>query len=281
MSTIMAAAVQMNSQSDKGSNLHQAEKLIREAAAKGATYICLPEYFNFIGPVEEEERNAEEIPAGETVQFLSRLTTELGIWLHGGSILEKAEGTEKYYNTTLLFDPKGEIVSRYRKIHLFDAQIEDGYMESRTKNFGREIAVHRASFATVGLTICHDIRYPELYRLLALQGAEIITVPAAFPMYTGKDHWEVLLRARAIENQAYVIAPGQIGDNHDMSCYGRSMIIDPWGNVIASASDLETTVLAAIDTGFIQEVRRKIPSLHNRRPEVYSLEIREGSDPAK
>jgi predicted amidohydrolase len=164
---------------------------------------------------------------------------------------------------------------------LFDAQIEDGYMESRTKNFGSEIVVHKTSFATVGLTICHDVRYPELYRLLALQGAEIMTVPAAFPMYTGKDHWEVLLRARAIENQVYVIAPGQIGDKHDMRCYGRSMIIDPWGNVIASASDVETMVLAEIDTSFLQEVRRKMPSLQNRRPEVYSLAIREGNDPTQ
>ncbi|WP_126425412.1 carbon-nitrogen hydrolase family protein [Brevibacillus marinus] len=275
MSKLKIAAIQMDSQNKKAENLAKAEKMIREAKAKGASYISLPEYFNFIGTEEEEAANAEVIPDGQTVRFLASLAKELQVWLHGGSMLEKVPGESKYYNTTLLFNPAGEIVGRYRKIHLFDVEIENGpsFLESNTKNHGREIVVCDTDFAKIGLAICYDIRFPELFRLLALQGAEILMLPAEFTLFTGRDHWEVLLRARAIENQTYVIAPGQIGKKPAFQSYGRTLVVDPWGTVIATASDKETVLVSEIDLAYLREMRIQVPSLANRRPEVYSLTI--------
>lgn len=276
MSAVKVAAIQMDSQNDKAANLAKAEKLIRKASQKGATYISLPEYFNFIGTEEEEEANAEVILKGKTSTFLSTLAKELKIWLHGGSILEKVEGETKYYNTTLVFNPDGEMIAKYRKIHLYNVEIKNGpaFLESNTKNFGRDLTVCKTDFAKIGLAICYDIRFPELFRLLALQGAEILMVPAEFPLFTGRDHWEVLLRARAIENQAYVIVPGQIGTKPAFQSYGRTMIVDPWGTVMAAASDVETTVIAEIDLSYLHEMRQQLPSLENRRPEAYTLTTR-------
>jgi predicted amidohydrolase len=276
MSAVKVAAIQMDSQNDKAANLAKAEKLIRKASQKGATYISLPEYFNFIGTEEEEEANAEVILKGKTSTFLSTLAKELKTWLHGGSILEKVEGETKYYNTTLVFNPDGEMIAKYRKIHLYNVEIKNGpaFLESNTKNFGRDLTVCKTDFAKIGLAICYDIRFPELFRLLALQGAEILMVPAEFPLFTGRDHWEVLLRARAIENQAYVIAPGQIGTKPAFQSYGRTMIVDPWGTVMAAASDVETTVIAEIDLSYLHEMRQQLPSLENRRPEAYTLTTR-------
>ncbi|MED4600480.1 carbon-nitrogen hydrolase family protein [Paenibacillus validus] len=275
MRKIKVATVQMDSQHDKASNLQKAERLIREAAGQGAQYVALPEYFNFVGTEEQEEANAEYIPDGETVQFLSRLSKELNIWLHGGSMLEKVRGEVKFYNATVLFNPQGELVGKYRKIHLFDVEIESGpsYLESQTKDFGREVVVCDTDFAKIGLAICYDIRFPELFRLQSLKGAEILMLPAEFTLYTGRDHWETLLRARAIENQAYVIAPGQIGKKPSYQSYGRSMIVDPWGTVIATAADAEMVTVAEIDLDYVQQIRKQVPSLKNRRPEVYSLHL--------
>jgi predicted amidohydrolase len=279
MTTVKIAALQMDSTNDKKHNLLKAEELIRKAASQGATYVVLPEYFNFLGSEAEEAANVESIPDGETTNLLSKIAKEEKIWLHGGSILEKVAGEAKYYNTTVLFDPQGSSIAKYRKIHLYDVDIQNGptFLESGTKNYGRDIVVAETNFAKLGLSICYDIRFPELFRLLALQGAEILTVPAAFPAFTGKDHWEVLLRARAIENQAYVIASAQIGNKKAaFPCYGRSMIIDPWGNIIATASDLETIVYAEINLEYLRKMRIELPSLKNRRPEVYSLGINQG-----
>lgn len=275
VSKVKVAAIQMDSQNNKTENLTKAEKMIREAKEKGARYISLPEYFNFIGTEEEEAANAEVIPDGQTVRLLSSLAKELQVWLHGGSILEKVPGESKYYNTTLLFSPAGEIVGRYRKIHLFDVKIENGpsFLESNTKNFGREVVVCETDFAKIGLAICYDIRFPELFRLQALQGAEILMLPAEFTLFTGRDHWEVLLRARAIENQTYVIAPGQIGKKPAFQTFGRSLVVDPWGTVIATASDKEMVLVSEIDLDYLREMRVQVPSLANRRPEVYSLTI--------
>lgn len=273
MNMIRVAIVQMDSQNNKRENLQKAEQFIREAANNRAEYVCLPEYFNFIGSEEEEAENAELIPSGETTKLLSQLASELNIWLHGGSMLEKVVGEDKYYNTSLLFNTDGQIIGKYQKIHLFDVEIKDGpsFFESRTKNFGRTIDVHDTDFAKVGLAICYDIRFPELFRLQALQGAEICMLPAEFTLFTGRDHWEVLLRARAIENQVYVIAPGQIGNKPAFQSYGRSMVVDPWGTVIATASDKETILYSTIDLQLLRNLRTQVPSINNRRPEVYSL----------
>lgn len=278
MPVIKVALVQMDSQNDKQENLKKAEKYIREAVNQGATFITLPEYFNFIGTEEEEAANAEFIPDGETVKLLQGLSKELQVWIHGGSILEKVAGQQKYYNTTPLINPQGELVGIYRKIHLYDVDIEDGpkFLESNTKQFGRVINVFDTDFGKVGLSICYDIRFPELFRIQALKGADILVVPAEFTLFTGRDHWEVLLRARAIENQAYVIAPGQIGNKPAFQSYGRSLVVDPWGTVIATASDKEGVVVCEIDLNYVNEVRTQVPSLKNRRPEVYSLSENKG-----
>jgi predicted amidohydrolase len=172
--------------------------------------------------------NAEPIP-GQTTDFLGRLARELGVYVLGGSILEGAPGAQRLFNTSTFFDPSGELVAVYRKIHLFDVKAPDRkYVESRTVAPGREIVTAKAGAVTLGLSICYDLRFPELYRLLALRGAEVLAVPAAFTLQTGKDHWELLLRARAVENQAYVIAPAQWGQKADGRwTYGRSVIVDP------------------------------------------------------
>lgn len=273
MNKVKVAAVQMDTQNNKSLNLEKAEQFIREAAAKGAELVTLPEYFNFIGEEEEEKENAEYLESGETVQFLKSLAQDLNIWLHGGSILEKVDGNEKYFNTTLLVNREGEVASTYRKIHLYDVEINDGpsYLESKTRDFGRNIVLTDTEFAKVGLSICYDVRFPELYRLQALEGAELAIVPAEFTLYTGKDHWEVLLRSRAIENQVYVIAPGQIGTKPAFQTYGRSMIIDPWGTVIATASDKEMVLVEEVDLEYLRNLRKQVPSLSNRRPEAYHV----------
>ncbi|WP_126424781.1 carbon-nitrogen hydrolase family protein [Brevibacillus marinus] len=273
MSKIKVAAIQMDSQANKAENLRKAETLIKQAASQGAQFVALPEYFNFTGTEDQEAANAEYIPEGETVEFLRSISRECRIWLHGGSMLEKVKGETKYYNTSLLFNPAGELVGKYRKIHLFDVEIANGpsFLESNTKNFGREVVVCETEFAKIGLAICYDLRFPELFRLQALKGAEILVLPAEFTLYTGRDHWEVLLRARAIENQAFVIAPGQIGKKPAYQSYGRSMVVDPWGTVVATAPDTETAIVAEIDLQYVQEIREQVPSLKNRRPEVYTL----------
>ncbi|GGN59658.1 carbon-nitrogen hydrolase family protein [Oceanobacillus indicireducens] len=273
MSMVKVAAIQMDSQNDKQENIKKADSMIREAVLKGAELVTLPEYFNFIGEEKEEEENAEYIESGETVVFLKNIAKELNVWLHGGSILEKVDGNEKYYNTTLFINKNGEVVSAYRKIHLYDVEINNGpsHLESKTKNFGTEIVVSDTDFAKIGLTICYDVRFPELFRLQALEGAEIAIVPAEFTLFTGRDHWEVLLRARAIENQLYVIAPGQIGNKPAFQSYGRSMIVDPWGTVIATSSDKESVLISEIDLAYLRGLRKQVPSLSNRRPEVYNI----------
>ena len=174
-------------------------------------------------------------------------------------------------NTTAFFDPNGEIVGLYRKIHLFDVKVSNGpeMLESKTKIPGDEIVVCETEFAKVGLTICYDMRFPELYRILTLLGAKIIFVPSEYTLYTGKDHWEAVLRARAIENQVFIVAPAQIGIKPLFQCYGRSVIIDPWGTVISKAPDVEIAIVSDIDFDYLERVRDQIPCLRNRRPSVY------------
>lgn len=266
MRSYLAAAVQMTASSSKEENLAKAESFVRLAAERGATVIVLPEVFAWRGPRAEEPAQIESIP-GPTSARLSELARRHHIYLLAGSFLEKSD-ENRAYNTSLLLSPDGEILAHYRKIHLFDVDISGQVRvkESDTKKPGREVVASDTPLGTFGLSVCYDLRFPELYRQLAQQGAEVIFVPSAFTFPTGAAHWEPLLRARAIENQAYVIAPNQIGKNvHGFADYGNSMIIDPWGKVIARAADKECLITAEIDRDYLEKVRRELPCLAHRR----------------
>ena len=267
---IKAAAIQMSSTPEKAENFRVAEHLIREAVAAGADFVALPELWSCHGLEGAYRENAEPIP-GPTTRFLGGLARELKVYVLGGSIFEGEPGLEHLYNTSTFFDPSGELVASYRKIHLFDVKTPDrDYLESRTVAPGSEIVAAKAGPAKIGLSVCYDLRFPELYRLLALRGAEILAVPAAFTLQTGKDHWELLLRARAVENQAYVIAPAQWGQKADGRwTYGRSMIVDPWGTVLAQCPDRDGFALATLDLDYLDRFRAEFPALANRRPETY------------
>ena len=267
---IVAAAIQMSSTTDKEENKRTAEALIREAASAGAQLVALPELWSCHGLDKAYRENAEPIP-GPTTDFLGDLARGLGVYLLGGSILEGGRDSERLSNTSTFFDPTGEMTAVYRKIHLFDVKVsEKEYLESANIAPGSEIVAAKAGAATLGLSVCYDVRFPELYRLLALRGAEILAVPAAFTLQTGKDHWEILLRARAVENQAFVIAPAQWGQKADGRwTYGRSMIVDPWGTVLATCPDRDGYALATLDLDYLDRFRTEFPALANRRPESY------------
>jgi predicted amidohydrolase len=266
------AVLQVNSKDDKEANVREALRLLELAAECGADVAVLPENVNYLGPKEGLLRAAEEIP-GPTSEAFATKARELGVWILAGSIPEVSEYADRNYNTSLLFDRQGKIAARYRKIHLFDVEIAGNVsaQESATVAPGEEVVTADVEGHTVGLSICYDLRFPELYRELALRGAEIVFVPAAFTLYTGKDHWTTLLRARAIENQCFVVAAGQIGAHEpNMSCYGRSTIIDPWGTVLVQAPDGVGIADAELDLDRVAQIRRQLPSLANRRPDVYA-----------
>ena len=267
---MVAAAIQMSSSPDKEENRETAETLVREAVSDGAELVALPELWSCHGLEEVYRENAEPVP-GPTTDFLGDLARELGVYVLGGSILEGEPGAERLSNTSTFFNPSGELVAVYRKIHLFDVKVSDKeYLESANIAPGKEIVIAKAGAATLGLSVCYDVRFPELYRLLALRGAEILAVPAAFTLQTGKDHWEILLRARAVENQAFVIAPAQWGQKADGRwTYGRSMIVDPWGTVLATCPDRDGFALATLDLDYLDRFRAEFPALANRRPEAY------------
>lgn len=261
------AAIQMLASPDKEANLREAEAKVREAARRGAGIVALPEVFNWRGDKAEERRQAEPL-SGPTARRMAHLARELGIYLLAGSILEEIPSSPKAYNTSLLFDPKGDLLARYRKIHLFDVNIEGGVstLESATREAGTEVVVAETEFCAVGLSICYDLRFPELYRALAVRGAQLIFVPSAFTALTGAAHWEPLLRARAIENQLYIVAPAQAGKNpQSFATYGHSMIVDPWGKVLAVAPEAAAVVVAEIDLDYLRKVRAELPSLAQRR----------------
>ncbi|RIK43211.1 MAG: hydrolase [Chloroflexi bacterium] len=263
--------VQINTREDKTANLQRAEELIDAAAARGARFVALPEYVDYLGPKDDTAPDAETIPGEMTARF-GAVARRHNIWLLGGSMRERSATPGKFYNSAVLYDPAGEIAAVYRKIHLFDIDLTGNVTanESATILPGDDIVTAEIDGHTAGLSICYDLRFPELYRLLALAGAEMLLVPAAFTMFTGKDHWHVLLRARAIENQAYVLAPGQYGPHAPAAqCYGHSVVIDPWGTVIAEASDTEGVVVADLDFAYLRKIRKQLPSLANRRPSAY------------
>jgi predicted amidohydrolase len=268
--SIVAAAIQMSSTPNKAENFETAELVTRKAASAGSEMVALLELWSCHGREEAYEENAEPIP-GTTTDFLSGLARELGLYLLGGSVVEREPGTERLFNTSTFFDPSGELVAVYRKIHLFDVKVPDReYVESRIVAPGRKVVTAKAGIAKLGLSVCFDLRFPELYRLLALPGAEILAVPAAFTLGTGKDHWELLLRARAVENQAYVVTPAQWGKKEDGRwTYGRSMIVDPWGTVLGVCPDRDGYVLATLDLDYLDRIRTEFPALASRQPEAY------------
>ena len=266
------SVVQLNAGADKDANVAAALDGIDRAAATGARLVVLPETWAYMGPDDGVAVDAEPIP-GPLTELLAGRALRHGIYLHAGSFYESAPGEPRAFNTTAVFDPTGEIVARYRKIHLFDVDLagDASYRESAIVAPGDEIVTVEVDGVTVGLTICYDLRFPELFRILALRGAEVIVVPAAFAMATGKDHWEVLLRARAIENTVYVVAPNQVGQHPPGRwCCGRSVIVDPWGVVLAQAPDQPTVITATLDLAHLRDVRRQIPSLANRMPDRYA-----------
>ena len=268
---IRVACVQMTSRQDKAANLERAEALVARAASTGADIVVLPEKWNLIGSADDYRAAVEPLEGGVSTEAMSRWARALGITLVGGSITERREGREKLSNTSCVFGPDGELVAVYRKIHLFDVEVGGHvYRESEAEEPGTEAVVARAEDWLVGLTVCYDVRFPELYRILALDGAELVTVPAHFTTPTGKDHWHVLLRARAIENQYYVAAAGQVGETiSGKPAYGRSLIVDPWGIVLAQAPDEETVIVAELDRARMRDIRAKLPSLANRQPDAY------------
>ena len=263
----LAAAVQMLATPDKAANLEEAARWSRQAASQGARVVALPEVFSWRGAMLEGRKFAEPIP-GPTSEFMAALSRELGIYLLAGSFLEEVPGSSKSYNTSLLFDPAGELLASYRKIHLFDVEIKESVSarESETRESGKEIVVARTKFCPMGLTICYDLRFPELYRSLAGRGAEVVFVPSAFTAVTGRAHWEPLLRARAIENQVYMIAPDQWGKNpKSFETHGHSMIVDPWGRISAEVADGPGIALAEIDLAYLAKVRTELPALAHRK----------------
>lgn len=268
---IRVACVQMTSRQDKAANLEHAEALVARAASTGADIVVLPEKWNLIGSADDYRAAAEPLDGGESVQAMSTWARTLGVSLVGGSITERRDGHEKLSNTSCVFDADGELVAVYRKIHLFDVEVGGHlYRESEAEEPGTEPVLAHIEDWPVGLSVCYDVRFPELYRILALEGAELITVPAHFTTPTGRDHWHVLLRARAIENQLYVAAAGQVGETLEgKPAYGRSLIADPWGTVLAQAPDEETVIVAELDRPRLREIRTKLPALANRRPDAY------------
>jgi deaminated glutathione amidase len=268
---LRVACVQINSSPSKAENLERMEPLVARAAATGADLVLLPEKWNGLGSHEILLDVAEPLDGGETVEAMSGWARTHGITLVGGSIAERREGREKLSNTCVVFDAEGDVEAVYRKIHMFDVEVGGVvYRESDVEEPGDGPVSCDVEGWRLGLTVCYDLRFPELYRILAVEGAELVTVPAAFTLYTGKDHWELLLRARAVENQCYVLAANQWGVVEGKSSYGRSSIVDPWGVVLAQAPDGDGVVSAELDRAHLERIRRSVPSLANRQPAAYT-----------
>ncbi|MDL2269123.1 carbon-nitrogen hydrolase family protein [Desulfosarcina sp. OttesenSCG-928-A07] len=265
MPSFLVAAIQLNSQDRPEINMDTISTLTSDAAQNGAQMVALPESAHYLSDLHMAA-HAESMD-GPTLSIYRQLAKDHGIYFCG-SFAERTNDPKRAFNTAVLISPEGEIIAVYRKIHLFDVAIGDAvdHMESRHTLPGDRSVVAKTPCGVMGLAICYDLRFPELFRQLGDKGADIIIIPAAFTLYTGKDHWEVLLRARAIENQVYVVAPAQWGPHPvNKTCFGNTMIIDPWGTVIARASEGPGYILAPVDTGRIIKVRSQLPCLQNRR----------------
>ncbi len=266
-SSHLVGVVQMTSTADREKNLDAAVRLVSEAAGLGAKLVGLPENFAFMGREEDRISGAETLE-GPTVSALREVARARGVYVLAGSIAEKVDVPGKTANTSVLVADDGSIVASYRKIHLFDVNIPDGarYAESETVVPGDKAVVAPTPLGRIGLTVCYDLRFPELYRALATLGAELVCIPAAFTLFTGKDHWEVLVRARAIENLAYVLAPAQVGRHSSTRItFGNAMIVDPWGVVLARCPDGEGVCVAPFRRERLEQVRRELPSLKHRK----------------
>ncbi len=265
---MLVAAVQLTSSDDLAANLAAARARVDEAAGRGATFVALPENFAFL------RREGRPIPCaqgldGEIVGHAREWARAHEIWLLAGTFPEAAE-SGRVHNTSVLASPSGEIAAVYRKIHLFDVDLSDSgggaYVESAVIAPGKEVVVAETPFGGLGLSVCYDVRFPELYRAMAARGARFLAVPSAFAPQTGADHWEVLLRARAIENQAFVVAPAQCGRHSpERASYGRSLIVDPWGLVLARAADRPCVIVAECDLASQDRIRASLPALQHRR----------------
>jgi predicted amidohydrolase len=258
----------MNSGPDRAENLRTAAALIGEAADRGARFIGIPENFELMSSAEEKRAQAR--PLEETLEPLRDLARRRGVTLLAGSCAERPKGAtdERFFNTSALIGPSGELLARYRKLHLFDVELGDGatYHESQSVLPGSEVVMVDSEAGRVGLSVCYDLRFPELYREQSRRGAELLCVPSAFTLATGRDHWEVLLRARAIENQCFVLAPAQWGSHPGKRVtYGRSMIVDPWGTVLCCCPDGVGVAVAELDREAQQRIRKSLPALELRK----------------
>ncbi len=264
--------IQMNSISDKAANIAAARALVEKSVAEEAPdWVLLPEQFDWAGGARgDKPANAETLPGGPAYAMAQALAREHRIFIHAGSIMERIEGDERIHNTSVVFNRRGEEIARYRKIHLFDVTTPDGasYKESASVKAGDRVVTYDCEGVTVGCAICYDLRFPDLFQALVEKGAQIIALPAAFTLQTGKDHWEVLLRARAIETQTYICASAQTGSftvgNEQRATYGHSLVADPWGHVVAKASDGIGVVSTRIDPAQVAKVRRMIPVAQHR-----------------
>ncbi|NPV27405.1 MAG: carbon-nitrogen hydrolase family protein [Firmicutes bacterium] len=268
------AVCQLTVVDDKTVNLKQARAMIKAAAQTGGQVVVLPEMFNCPHENKSFPVYAETFPNGETIQMLKEAAREEKIYLIGGSIPERDR--ERLYNTSFVFSPSGELLGRHRKIHLFDVQLASGlsFRESDTLAPGNTLTVVETEYCPIGVVICYDLRFPELLRLMALLGAQVIVVPAAFNMTTGPAHWEVLLRMRAVDNQVYVVGASPArNEAASYVAYGHSLVVEPWGRVIASADEKEQIILAEIDLEHLHRVREELPLLKHRRTDLYQLSL--------
>jgi deaminated glutathione amidase len=270
---VRAGVVQLNSTEDIDRNLETADRLVRDAAGQGATLVLLPEKWSILGTPEQMAAGAQPLD-GQCITWARSVASELGIDLVAGSIVERVSGRQKSSNTSVHVGPDGEIGAVYRKIHMFDVEVDgDVYAESAHEEPGDTAVLSELAGGTaLGMTICYDLRFPELYQALSAAGAQVISVPAAFTLATTRDHWDVLLRARAIETQSFVLAANQIGvhpPGHRAG--GRSLIADPWGLVLARAPDSEAAVVAELDFAILGDIRRRLPSLTHRRLDAYRV----------
>jgi predicted amidohydrolase len=264
------AAIQFCSNEDKARNLKLVDKFIGNAVKDNARVVVLPEMFNCCGHTKVMVEKAEDIP-GRTINFLSDKARTHKIYIVCGSVFEKVRN-RMVHNTSVIVGPSGEILVKYSKIHLFDVDIQDKirYKESENVVAGHKIVTANMGGVDIGLSICYDLRFCELFRSLALNGAKVIFIPSAFTETTGEYHWEPLIKARAIENQVFVVAANQIGTSpNDITCHGKSMIVDPWGRVLAKAKDNENVITAMIDLDILKEVRTEIPLFEHRRTDLY------------